>query len=210
MRGNSNRPIRGRRIRAAGSGQQAGEIYQGTILEHLLIQQLTALSMTWASTTSTACAVPDWNDALDMAADRGESVAFTCAYAGNLRELAALIAAMDKDAREPGRSAELLAESAARCWMSHRRGITTAYQSQARPAGQTTCTAAVAQCERTAHAGETDLIWPRTWSSGPRLADRASAPPGMDRQRQQRAGSNSYYDNDGQAVEGFSARRVYG
>ena len=33
----------------------------------------------------------DWNDALDMAPDRGESVAFTCAYAGNLRDLAALL-----------------------------------------------------------------------------------------------------------------------
>lgn len=30
----------------------------------------------------------DWNDALDMAEDRGESVAFTCAYAGNLKQLA--------------------------------------------------------------------------------------------------------------------------
>ena len=30
----------------------------------------------------------DWNDALDMAAEHGESVAFTCAYIGNLRDLA--------------------------------------------------------------------------------------------------------------------------
>ena len=30
----------------------------------------------------------DWNDALDMAAEKGESVAFTCAYIGNLRDLA--------------------------------------------------------------------------------------------------------------------------
>ena len=30
----------------------------------------------------------DWNDALDMAWERGESVAFTCAYAGNLKEIA--------------------------------------------------------------------------------------------------------------------------
>ena len=36
----------------------------------------------------------DWNDALDMASERGESVAFTCAYAGNLRELAELIRAL--------------------------------------------------------------------------------------------------------------------
>ena len=28
----------------------------------------------------------DWNDALDMAWEKGESVAFTCAYAGNLQK----------------------------------------------------------------------------------------------------------------------------
>jgi cellobiose phosphorylase len=35
----------------------------------------------------------DWNDALDMAADRGESVAFTNAYAGNLKDCADLLLA---------------------------------------------------------------------------------------------------------------------
>ncbi|MFA4992220.1 MAG: cellobiose phosphorylase, partial [Candidatus Omnitrophota bacterium] len=33
----------------------------------------------------------DWNDGLDMAGEKGESVAFTAAYAGNLNELAALL-----------------------------------------------------------------------------------------------------------------------
>jgi len=33
----------------------------------------------------------DWNDGLDMAGERGESVAFTAAYAGNLTELADLL-----------------------------------------------------------------------------------------------------------------------
>ena len=33
----------------------------------------------------------DWNDALDMAPERGESVAFTAAYAGNLDDLAVLL-----------------------------------------------------------------------------------------------------------------------
>ena len=33
----------------------------------------------------------DWNDALDMASEHGESVAFTCAYAGNFRQLARLL-----------------------------------------------------------------------------------------------------------------------
>ena len=38
----------------------------------------------------------DWNDALDMAGERGESVAFTSAYAGNLRELAELLQEYEK------------------------------------------------------------------------------------------------------------------
>lgn len=36
----------------------------------------------------------DWNDALDMAWENGESVAFTSAYAGNLKEIAALYPAV--------------------------------------------------------------------------------------------------------------------
>jgi cellobiose phosphorylase len=36
----------------------------------------------------------DWNDALDMAEQRGESVAFTCAYAGNLKEIATYLKRM--------------------------------------------------------------------------------------------------------------------
>ena len=43
-----------------------------------------------------------------MAADRGESVAFTCAYAGNLRTLAALLRQLD--GRSPGGKAELMEE----------------------------------------------------------------------------------------------------
>lgn len=88
---------------------ETGEIYQGTLLEHLLLQQLTAFYDVGEHNLYRLRGA-DWNDALDMAADRGESVAFTCAYAGNLRELAAILRQLD--ARQPGRSAELLAEIA--------------------------------------------------------------------------------------------------
>lgn len=65
-------------------------LYQGSILEHLLIQNLTSFFETGAHNL---CRLrdADWNDALDMASEHGESVAFTCAYAGNLQELSALI-----------------------------------------------------------------------------------------------------------------------
>ena len=61
------------------------EIYEGSILEHLLIQQLTAFYETGGHNICRLRGA-DWNDALDMASEHGESVAFTCAYAGNLRE----------------------------------------------------------------------------------------------------------------------------
>ncbi len=67
-----------------------GEIYKGTVLEHLLLQNLCAF---YEVGEHNHCRLrgADWNDALDMAEQRGESVAFTCAYAGNLKQLARYI-----------------------------------------------------------------------------------------------------------------------
>lgn len=64
-----------------------GAVYYGTVLEHLLLQNLCAF---YEVGEHNHCRLrgADWNDALDMAQERGESVAFMCAYAGNLRELA--------------------------------------------------------------------------------------------------------------------------
>ena len=75
---------------------EGGEIYQGTILEHLLIQHLAAFYEVGAHNIFRLRGA-DWNDALDMAAEHGESVAFTCAYAGNLRDLAGLLRRMAKE-----------------------------------------------------------------------------------------------------------------
>lgn len=71
-------------------GQQKtadGSVYAGTVLEHLLVQNLCAF---YEVGEHNHCRLrgADWNDALDMADERGESVAFANAYAGNLRELA--------------------------------------------------------------------------------------------------------------------------
>lgn len=67
-----------------------GQVYTGTILEHLLVEQLAAFYEVGRHNVYRLRGA-DWNDALDMAAAHGESVAFTCAYAGNLRELAGMI-----------------------------------------------------------------------------------------------------------------------
>lgn len=64
-----------------------GSIYDGTILEHLLVEHLCAFYEV-GEHNEMRLRGADWNDALDMAADYGESVAFTCAYAGNLKQLA--------------------------------------------------------------------------------------------------------------------------
>lgn len=68
----------------------AGNAYYGTVLEHLLVQNLTAFYETGAHNHMRLRGA-DWNDALDMAAQNGESVAFTAAYAQNLDTLAELI-----------------------------------------------------------------------------------------------------------------------
>ncbi len=70
------------------------EVYMGSILEHLLIQQLTSFYDV-GDHNIYRLRDADWNDALDMASEHGESVAFTCAYAGNLRNLAAMIRLLD-------------------------------------------------------------------------------------------------------------------
>ncbi len=69
---------------------ESGEVYTGSILEHLLIQHLAAFYEVGEHNIFRLRGA-DWNDALDMAPERGESVAFTCAYAGNFRRLAKLL-----------------------------------------------------------------------------------------------------------------------
>lgn len=66
---------------------ELGDVYYGSILEHLLLQNLCAFYEVGEHNIIRLRGA-DWNDALDMAEQRGESVAFTCAYAGNLKQLA--------------------------------------------------------------------------------------------------------------------------
>ncbi len=66
------------------------KVYYGTILEHCLLQNLTAFYEV-GEHNHMRLREADWNDALDMASQRGESVAFTAAYAGNLTELAEVL-----------------------------------------------------------------------------------------------------------------------
>jgi cellobiose phosphorylase len=69
---------------------RGGEPYQGTILEHLLVQHLTAF-FNIGEHNNIRLEGGDWNDGMDMARERGESVAFTALYASNLHQISQLI-----------------------------------------------------------------------------------------------------------------------
>ncbi len=67
-----------------------GDVYWGSVLEHLLVQHLTAF-FNVGENNHIRLEGADWNDGLDMAAQRGESVAFTALYASNLRQIGLLV-----------------------------------------------------------------------------------------------------------------------
>ncbi len=83
-------PEQGTQLRTA-----AGEPYQGTILEHLLVQNLVPFFNVGEHNTIRLEGA-DWNDAMDMASQRGESVAFSAMYAGNLKRLSEWALELDR------------------------------------------------------------------------------------------------------------------
>lgn len=80
--------------------------YEGTVLEHLLVQCLCAFYEV-GEHNHMRLRDADWNDALDMAGCRGESVAFEHAYAMNMESLAEILR---REAKEGEREAEVFEE----------------------------------------------------------------------------------------------------
>lgn len=70
-----------------------GSLTSGTVLEHILVQNLTAFYDV-GEHNRIRLRGADWNDALDMAGEHGESAAFTFAYAGNFSRLCELLTAL--------------------------------------------------------------------------------------------------------------------
>lgn len=64
--------------------------YRGSILEHLLLEMLTSFYDV-GEHNHIRLRGADWNDALDMAKERGESVAFTMMYSRNMRQLGQIL-----------------------------------------------------------------------------------------------------------------------
>lgn len=79
------RPEHGQALRT-----RSGKVYKGTVLEHLLVQNLVQF-FNVGSHNHVRLEGADWNDGLDMARENGESVAFSAMYAHNLRRLADII-----------------------------------------------------------------------------------------------------------------------
>jgi cellobiose phosphorylase len=79
---------------SAGNLQRSarGDAYSGSIFEHLLVQHLTCFHNV-GEHNIIRLEDGDWNDLLDMAGERGESVPFTAFYGSNLLILAELLRA---------------------------------------------------------------------------------------------------------------------
>jgi cellobiose phosphorylase len=86
---------------------QAGKIYQGTLLEHLLVENLVQF-FNVGSHNHIRLEGADWNDGLDMAGARGESVAFSSMYAHNLKLLAQILLKTGKQKIEIAKELKIL------------------------------------------------------------------------------------------------------
>lgn len=106
--------------------EDAVQVREGTVLEHLLLQNITAF-FDVGENGNMRLRGADWNDGLDMAAQKGESVAFTAAYAGNLTTLSQLIGRLAESHGEltifAGLKTLLEADFAAMSWSQKREAL---------------------------------------------------------------------------------------
>jgi len=72
-----------------------GGVYKGSILEHVLLQQLSAFFHVGRH-NNLLLEGGDWNDTYDMGRDKGESVCFYNWYGYNLKTIAELLETLDK------------------------------------------------------------------------------------------------------------------
>lgn len=189
-------PEYGDKQRTAGN-----DIYTGSILEHLLIQQLTAFYEVGDHNIYRLRGA-DWNDALDMASEHGESVAFTCAYAGNLLNLAEMIRLLDS--RSSSHMAELLEEITVLLEndievfddISKKHKILSDYVSRCRH------TISGRRVKLSLSALAVNLIQKANW-----LMEHLRSQEWIEGSGEE-GWFNSYYDDHGRAVEGFFGDHV--
>jgi len=176
-----------------------GSIYRGSILEHLLVQHLTAF-FNVGEHNIIRLEGADWNDGLDMARLRGESAAFTALYASNLRALSQLVLALGRlGLTEVRLFAELLP-------LLDRLGDPVDYDSvagkQSRLAGYCTVTQHTIRGEQVAislHDLSADLAAKADW-----LYAHLRRQEWL-QQSEEIGWFNGYYDEEGQRLEGDHA-----
>lgn len=177
------------------------DIYTGSILEHLLIQQLAAFYDVGEHNIYRLRGA-DWNDALDMASERGESVAFTCAYARNLLDLAALIRLLDNHSST--HTVELMEEISillnnnpeTLSSVTKKHEILSDYTNRCRH------TISGIRTAFSLASLAVNLVWKANW-----LIDYLRSHEWIDASDRE-GWFNSYYDNHGRAVEGFHEDHV--
>jgi cellobiose phosphorylase len=178
---------------------KTGKVYQGTVLEHLLIQHLTAF-FNVGEHNILLLEGADWNDAFDMARTRGESVAFSALYAGNLQTLAELCRALSKaGVRDVSFAAEL--------------GLLLDYLGERRDLDSVTEKRERLDCyfEATCHALSGEKIRIPLTELADDLARKANWLAQHIRKSEwiqngdELGWFNGYYDDDGQPVEGLRA-----
>ena len=172
-----------------------GNIFSGSVLEHLLLQHLCAFYEV-GEHNQIRLRGADWNDALDMAPERGESIAFTCAYAGNLMRLSELLLVLRErygwDRIELLKEIQILLEQDAAVYdnVQAKQEILEQYvQSVSHQVSGDTITADVKELSRNLRK---KAEWMQEHIRGSEWI-----------QGEEEGWFNSYYDNHGNAVEGY-------
>ena len=174
-------------------GKEGAAPAESTVLEHLLVQNVTAFYDAGAHGCIRLRGA-DWNDALDMAAEKGESAAFTAAYVGNLHTLAALCTDLAKKGAAPETlpmSAALAAllRTDATAWVSPER------RNAARRAYEAVCETETATAEVGMEETASILHHMACW-----LQDHLLEHEYVRELEGGRRWMNSYYDNSGEPV----------
>lgn len=171
---------------------------QGTILEHLILQNVTAY-LDPGPHGNIRLRGADWNDALDMAAENGESVAFTAAYAGNLATLADLCRRL----HTAGQTTLLLAPAVAALLQQGAAAQTVEARIAARHDYEQVCENRPAARQALPALTAAEALQTMSDTLKAHLRTHEFVTDGADQ-----VWMNSYYDNDSCPVEGVRGARV--
>jgi len=178
----------------------SGDVIEGSVLEHLMVQHLTVF-FNVGEHNLIKLEGGDWNDGLDMASERGESVAFSGMYAGNLKDLSELcLALVEQGINEIPLSVEILplldhiSDPVDYDSVEAKQRLLHAYFDAVK--GELSGEQAMVSLKEIAADLETKAVW---LSSLIREQEWVS-------DREGRSWFNGYYDNQGERLEGETSR----